>query len=68
MGPLSYMRFIVDRNVVMRRIPAIHDTKPTKCTKWSLRYLYHNMALNMTTYFGPQGTVIQESNQNNAAR
>jgi len=45
----------------------IHDTKPTKSTNLFLRYLHYNITLNITTCFGPQGIIIRESNQSNAA-
>jgi hypothetical protein len=32
MGPLSYMRSVVDRNVIMRRIP-VHQNARTECGK-----------------------------------
>jgi len=46
----------------------IQDIKPTKYTKLFLRYLYYNVTLNITTCFGPKGTVSRESNQSNAAQ
>jgi hypothetical protein len=39
---------------------AIHDIKPTKCTKMVLRYLYYNITLNIPTCFDPQRTIIRE--------
>jgi len=46
----------------------IRDTKPTKCTNFFLIYLHHNITLNTATRFDPQGNVIRESNQSNAAK
>jgi len=34
----------------------------------SLRFLYYNITLNIATCFGPQGTIIRESNQSNTAK
>jgi len=63
-----------DKDVISLYIPhsvhylqQIHDTKPTKCTDLFLRYLYHNITLDIRTCFGLQWTIIRESNQNNAA-
>ena len=36
MGPFSYMRSVVDRNVLIRRIAVVYDTKATKCTSCPL--------------------------------
>jgi len=37
MGPPSYMRSIVDRNVVMRRIPVLGGTKRREAPRLTLR-------------------------------
>jgi len=34
----------------------------------SLRYLYYSITLNISVCFGPQGTIIRESNQSNMAQ
>jgi len=46
----------------------IQDIKPTKCTKLFLRCVYYSVTLNVTTCFGPKGTVSRESNQSKAAQ
>ena len=35
--------------------------------KFSLDILYHNVALNIPIFFGPQGTFMMVSNQSNTA-
>jgi len=42
-----------------------HDTNPTKCTNLFLSYLYYNIAVSIPECFGPQRTIIRESNQRN---
>ena len=49
-------------------IRPIRETKPTKCTNFFLTYLHHNITLNIVTRFDPQGNIIRESNQSNAAK
>jgi len=43
MGPPSYMRFVVDRNVVMRRLPIVWRNYPTPCNYIciKLQFLYY---------------------------
>ena len=45
----------------------IHDIKQTKYTHLFLRYWYHNITLNIPTYYGLQGPIIKESNLSNKA-
>jgi hypothetical protein len=42
--------------------------RPTKCTILFLKYLYHNITLNIPTCFDPQEIIIRESNQSNTAQ
>jgi len=35
-----------------------HDTKPTKCTELSLRYLCYNITLSVPTCFSPHATNV----------
>jgi hypothetical protein len=46
----------------------VHDAKPTKCPKLFLRYLYYSIAIKSLTNFGPQGTIIRESNQSSSSQ
>jgi len=47
----------------LQSVEQIHDTKPTICSNLSLGYSYYNIALNVPTCFGPQGSIIRESNK-----
>ena len=44
----------------------IHDIKQTKCRNLFLIYLYYNITLYIAMCFGPQRTIIRESNKHNA--
>ena len=40
-----------------------HNTKPTKYAHLFLRYLHYNITRHVSTCFGPQRTIIKESNE-----
>ena len=46
----------------------MHETKPTKYPKLFLRYLYYSITINSPTNFGPQATIIRESNQSSSSQ